>query len=302
MGGSSARRRPARAAAPPAPGDPCPRLASVASPAGSSRCWPSWCCSPAAAAPTRRQADRADKSDGDARPARRRRRAPRPPPIPASGAAQVGNCTRMTSAQSGPRSRRRAGVAAAAGTPPSSPTSASCRRPVSAATPVARRDALGQQLCAPAYRQLVGGTLADRATSLLTWTLFTPGEHELERGARWVRCDVVARSGDKLVPLPPGRPLLAQGGARAAAHLPDHSTAPTSPAPSRTPSGSRRSSAPPARPIPDASTYTATARDRCQQLIGLLRRLLAAAEPGRMGRRRPVHPLPGPRPPSGLSA
>lgn len=84
-------------------------------------------------------------------------------------------------------------------------------RPITAKTPLARRRALGNRLCAPAYRRLAGGTLADRATSLLTWTLFTPGQAQLQRGARWVRCDVLARSGDQLVPLPAGQPLLAQG-------------------------------------------------------------------------------------------
>ena len=84
-------------------------------------------------------------------------------------------------------------------------------KPVTPATPVAQRRKLGKRLCQPAYQRAVGGTLADRATSILTWTLFTPSQAQLERGARWVRCDVVARSGDKLVPLPTSKPMLAQG-------------------------------------------------------------------------------------------
>ena len=36
--------------------------------------------------------------------------------------------------------------------------------------------ALGKRFCEPAYRRVAGGTLADRATSILTWTLFTPGQ------------------------------------------------------------------------------------------------------------------------------
>ena len=37
------------------------------------------------------------------------------------------------------------------------------------------------------------------------------GPGQLERGARWVRCDVLARSGDQLVALPDRQPLLRQG-------------------------------------------------------------------------------------------
>ena len=84
-------------------------------------------------------------------------------------------------------------------------------RPVTPRTPVPQRRALGKRLCEPAYRRLAGGTLADRATSILTWTLFTPGQAQLERGARWVRCDVLAPSGNRLVPLPNGHTLLAAG-------------------------------------------------------------------------------------------
>lgn len=85
------------------------------------------------------------------------------------------------------------------------------RRPVTPQTPVAQRRALGRRFCEPAYRKVVGGTLADRATSILTWTLFTPGQTELQRGARWLRCEVVARSGAVLIPLPATTPLLASG-------------------------------------------------------------------------------------------
>jgi hypothetical protein len=138
---------------------------------------------------------------------------------------------------------------------------------VSAATPVARRDALGQRYCAPAYRQLVGGTLADRATSLLTWTLFTPSENQLARGARWLRCEVLARSGNQLLPLTLGRPLLGKG-------VPENLRI------CQTTLGADVSCARPhafrveavfravGEAYPDASTFTPTARDRCQQLVG----------------------------------
>ena len=85
------------------------------------------------------------------------------------------------------------------------------RAPVTPKTPVGKRQKLGKKLCEPAYRRIAGGTLADRAMSLLTWTLFTPGQAELERGARWVRCDVIARSGASSSACRPRTPLLARG-------------------------------------------------------------------------------------------
>ena len=164
---------------------------------------------------------------------------------------------------------------------------------VSAATPVARRDALGQRYCAPAYRQLVGGTLADRATSLLTWTLFTPSEAQLARGARWLRCEVLARSGNQLVPLTLGRPLLGKG-------VPEQLRI------CQTTTGADVSCARPhafrveavfravGEAYPDA-THLHRHRPGPVPAAGrLLRRLLATPEPGRVGRRRPVHPVPGP--------
>ena len=131
---------------------------------------------------------------------------------PGFGVAKVGQCFRLTGAQS------RASVAA--------PARVSCRqphttvvayvgyvaKPITPVTPLEERRAVAKKVCEPAFRALAGGTLIDRAQSLLTWTFFTPGQRELERGARWVRCDVLARSGsDALVPLPTAHPLLSHG-------------------------------------------------------------------------------------------
>lgn len=145
--------------------------------------------------------DSAPGSSGDAEPA----------PDPGYGAPAKGDCHRMTAAQS---------VASV-----DTSRKVSCKgahtsvvsyvgylpKPVTPATPVAQRQKLGNRLCQRAYQQVAGGTLADRATSILTWTLFTPNQAQLERGARWVRCDVIARSAGKLVALPPTSPMLAQG-------------------------------------------------------------------------------------------
>jgi hypothetical protein len=130
---------------------------------------------------------------------------------PGFGVPKVGQCFAMTGAQS------RASVAA--------PARVSCKashtsvvafvgyvaKAVTALTPVAERRVLGKKVCQPAFRALVGGTVLDRDQSLLTWTLFTPGQSQLARGARWVRCDVLARSGSNLVPLPTTTPVLAKG-------------------------------------------------------------------------------------------
>ena len=198
-----------------------------------------------------------DGSTGDSEPA----------PDPGYGAPQVGDCHRITATQSlasVDTSRRvsckgrHTSVVAHVGYLP---------KPITPATPVAKRRAVGKRLCQPAYQRLAGGTLADRATSILTWTLFTPDQAQLERGARWVRCDVVARSGDSLVRLPAGHPLLANG----------------VPEPLRicqTASGGDVSCSQPhafrveavyaavGKAYPDTTAYTRVARARCRQLMG----------------------------------
>ena len=82
---------------------------------------------------------------------------------------------------------------------------------VTAQTPVSRRRSVARKVCEPAFRRLVGGSPALRATSLLTWVFFTPSAAQLERGARWVRCDAIARSARELVQLPATTPLLGKG-------------------------------------------------------------------------------------------
>ena len=191
---------------------------------------------------------------------------------PGSGAPKVGECQKMTAEQS---------VASV-----STSKSVSCkgahtsvvayvgfvRVPATPKTPIGERRALGKKLCEPAYRRMAGGTLADRAMSILTWTLFTPGQADLVRGARWVRCDVIARSGPKLVKLPGKTPLLSGG-------IPDELRA------CQTDTGADVSCSQPHAfkvqsvflayaakranaPYPDAQTFTATARARCKQLTG----------------------------------
>lgn len=134
-----------------------------------------------------------------------------PAPDPGFEQPKVGECYQLTPAQSRasvvdrsavPCRGKHTSVVAYVGYVP---------RPITPATPLGQRRALARRLCEPAYRRVVGGTLADRATSILTWTMFTPGQAQLERGARWVRCDVLARTGKGLMPLPAGQPLLKAG-------------------------------------------------------------------------------------------
>ncbi len=82
---------------------------------------------------------------------------------------------------------------------------------VTSRTPAARRLKIARRLCVPAFRRAVGGSKADRAMTLLGWTMFNPSTEQLARGARWVRCDVFAQSGGQLVPLPEKLPILRRG-------------------------------------------------------------------------------------------
>ncbi len=190
-----------------------------------------------------------------------------PAPDPGYGAPKVGQCHKMTAAQSLASVDTSKTVRCNA-----VHTSVVVRvgyrpKPVTPATPVAQRRALGKKLCRPAYQRAVGGTLADRATSILTWTLFTPSQAQLERGARWVRCDVVARSGSKLVPLPTPSPMLAAG-------VPEQVRI------CQTEAGTDVSCSRPhafrveavyravGGTYPNPTTYTSVARARCRELIG----------------------------------
>jgi hypothetical protein len=189
-----------------------------------------------------------------------------PAPDPGYGAPKVGQCHKMTAAQSFASvdrsktvkcSELHTSVVTYVGYLP---------KPVTPATPVAQRRALGKKRCQPAYQRTVGGTLADRATSILTWTLFTPDQSQLEHGARWVRCDVVARSGTKLVPLLPS-PMLAAGVPEAMRICQSDAGIDVScsqPHAFRVEAVFRAVG----NTYPDTTTYTKVARARCKQLVG----------------------------------
>ena len=134
-----------------------------------------------------------------------------PAPDPGFGIPRVGQCQRLTYAGSLASVARGKRVGCAQEHTSVVSYVGYLKRPVTPQTPIAQRRALGQRFCEPAFRSWVGGTEADRAASVLTWTLFTPGQAQLVRGARWVRCAVLARSGTTLVARPGARPLLGQG-------------------------------------------------------------------------------------------
>jgi len=188
-------------------------------------------------------------------------------PDPGYGAPQVGRCYRLsptetlapvTSSRRVSCSKKHTTVIAQVGY---------VKKAVTSNTPLAKRRAIGKRFCEPAFRKLAGGTVPDRATSLLTWTLFTPSTDQLQRGARWVRCDVLARSGESLVALPDSKPLLGNG-------------VPESLRVCQTETGADISCARPhvfrveavyAAPggaYPDPNRYTAAARTRCKELMG----------------------------------
>jgi hypothetical protein len=188
-------------------------------------------------------------------------------PDPGYGAPQVGRCYRLspsetlapvTSSRRVSCGRKHTTVIAQIGY---------VKKAVTSNTPLAKRRAIGKRFCAPAYRKLAGGTVPDRATSLLTWTLFTPSSDQLERGARWVRCDVLARSGESLVALPDRKPLLGKGVPESLRICQTTTGADVS---CSRPHDFRVEAvyAAPAGAYPDPTRYTAAARTRCKELMG----------------------------------
>jgi len=188
-------------------------------------------------------------------------------PDPGYGAPQVGRCYRLspretlapvTSSRRVSCARKHTTVIAHIGY---------VKKAVTTNTPLAKRRAIGKRICAPAHRKLAGGTVLDRATSLLSWTLFTPSSDQLARGARWVRCDVLARSGESLVALPDRKPLLGKG-------VPESlrvcQTATGADVSCSRPHAFRVEAvyAAPGGSYPDPDRYTAAARARCKELMG----------------------------------
>ena len=59
------------------------------------------------------------------------------------------------------------------------------------------------KVCAPRFRSFTGATDSLALRTVVTWAWWRPSEDAWKAGARWFRCDVVARSSaDALAPLP----------------------------------------------------------------------------------------------------
>jgi len=71
--------------------------------------------------------------------------------------------------------------------------------------PLAAFDQIGTRCYRALYRAL-GGTQESRALTAYGLSFYIPTQDELDRGARWVRCDMLLLGGNKLMPLPD--PLL----------------------------------------------------------------------------------------------
>jgi hypothetical protein len=66
--------------------------------------------------------------------------------------------------------------------------------------------------CDRALPKAVGLTSREVGSSILSWIWFEPSTAEWSAGARWYRCDVVARPGNgSFAPLPPGNPPFFAG-------------------------------------------------------------------------------------------
>jgi hypothetical protein len=213
------------------------------------------------------KADEKKDTPGAAEPGATESSDEEPAPDPGYGAPAVGRCYRLSAAQSLAPVTNQARVSCDSKHTTVVAHIGYVPKAVTAKTPLAKRRQLGKRQCEPAYRKLAGGTVSDRATSLLTWTMFTPSREQLERGARWIRCDVLARSGDELVGLPDAKPLLEKG-------------VPESLRVCQTAAGIDVScSLPhvfrveavysvPGSVYPSPARYTAAARTRCKELMG----------------------------------
>ena len=115
--------------------------------------------------------ERARASSARERPAR---------PDPGAGVPKVGQCSRMTAAQVARVACPGAGSAASGQHTTVVAYVGYAATAVTPLTPVAERRAAGQAVCQPAYRALSAAPSPTAPQSLLTWTLFTPGQAELE--------------------------------------------------------------------------------------------------------------------------
>ncbi len=62
---------------------------------------------------------------------------------------------------------------------------------------------IATRICNPAWTEALGGTFRSRAMTAYSAGWFMPTKAQRERGARWIRCDLVLRAGSALANCPP---------------------------------------------------------------------------------------------------
>jgi hypothetical protein len=67
---------------------------------------------------------------------------------------------------------------------------------------IRRLNRIATDICDPAWKAALGGTYRSRAMTVYSWGWFIPTLAQRERGARWIRCDLILYGGRALVRLP----------------------------------------------------------------------------------------------------
>lgn len=75
-------------------------------------------------------------------------------------------------------------------------------RGVSWDAPERQLNRIATGICDPAWWAALGSTYRGRAMTAYSWGWFIPTQAQRERGARWIRCDVILYGGRSLVRLP----------------------------------------------------------------------------------------------------
>ncbi|HET8961516.1 septum formation family protein [Nocardioides sp.] len=121
---------------------------------------------------------------------------------PAFQQPSVGECRALTMAEFSRASNNEAAVECSQ--PHTSRVIATGRLPrdVSWSAPLRRLNRIAVRICDPAWKSALGTSYSSRAMTAYTWGWFIPTKAQRDRGARWIRCDLVLMGGKALVRLP----------------------------------------------------------------------------------------------------
>jgi hypothetical protein len=75
-------------------------------------------------------------------------------------------------------------------------------RDVTWSAPIERLERIATATCAPAWKEALGSGYRSRAMTAYSAGWFMPTAAQRERGARWIRCDLILRAGSRLANLP----------------------------------------------------------------------------------------------------